>query len=197
MYESIRGTLKEKTPVQAIVECSGIAYRLSIPLSCYTQLPSCESAVTLFLSQIIREDAHTLYAFLQKEERDLFETLLTISGVGPKTAVGIVGHMDIGSFQRAISTADISLLSKMPGIGKKTAERLVIEMRDKFKAKTKSGEPSIKTKGANDLASDAINALIHLGYDAVESQQAIEQALSTQPAEADLGRLITAALRRI
>lgn len=153
--------------------------------------------MTLFLSQVIREDAHILYAFLQKEERDLFETLLSISGVGPKTAAGIIGHMEVGAFQRAISTADIRLLSKMPGIGKKTAERLVIEMRDKFKSKNKTaGMPALQ-QGVSDLASDAINALVHLGYNAVEAHQAIRDVMSAQKEETDLGRLITAALRRI
>jgi len=197
MYESIRGTLKDKTPNQAIVECSGIAYRLTIPLSSYTRLPACESTVILFLSQVIREDAHTLYAFLQKEERDLFETLRTISGIGPKTAAGIIGHMEVTAFQRAISTADVRLLSKMPGIGKKTAERLVIEMRDKFKIKNKSAGLPAQQPGVSDLASDAINALVHLGYNVIEANQAIEEAMNEHKDETDLGRLITAALRRI
>lgn len=151
--------------------------------------------MTLFLSQVIREDAHILYAFLQKEERDLFETLLSISGIGPKTAAGIIGHMEISAFQRAVSTADVRLLSKMPGIGKKTAERLIIEMRDKFKSKSKTeGLPS-RIEGINDLAYDAINALVNLGYSAVEARQAIDRVMSEQKDETDLGRLITTALR--
>jgi Holliday junction DNA helicase RuvA len=197
MYESIRGTLKDKAPNQAIVECGGIAYRLTIPLSSYTRLPACETVVSLFLSQVIREDAHTLFAFLQKEDRDLFETLLSISGIGPKTAAGIIGHMEVNAFQRAISTADIRLLSKLPGIGKKTAERLIIEMRDKFKGKNKTIGTPVMTGGVGDLASDAINALVHLGYSAMDAQQAIQEVMNTQKEETDLGRLITAALRRI
>jgi holliday junction DNA helicase RuvA len=197
MYESIRGTLQDKTPNQAIVECGGIAYRLAIPLSSYMRLPDCKTTVTLFLSQVIREDAHILYAFLQREERDLFETLLSISGVGPKTAAGIIGHMEVSAFQRAISTADVRLLSKMPGIGKKTAERLVIEMRDKFHNKNKKTNSTAPSGGAGDLASDAINALVNLGYNAVTAQQAIQDVMNSHKEETDLGRLITAALRRI
>lgn len=196
MYESIRGTLKDKNPNQAIVECGGLAYRLVTPLSTYTRLPVCETAVSLFLSQVIREDAHTLYAFIQKEERDLFETLLTISGIGPKTAAAIIGHMDVAAFQRAISNSDIRLLSKMPGIGKKTAERLVIEMRDKFKGKSKMAMAPISS-GNNDLTSDAINALMNLGYHVMNAQQAVQEAMKTNPEETDLGRIITAALRQI
>jgi Holliday junction DNA helicase RuvA len=145
----------------------------------------------------VREDAHTLYAFLQKEERDLFETLLTISGIGPKTAAAIIGHMEVGAFQRAISTSDIRLLSKMPGIGKKTAERLVIEMRDRFKNKGKNARSPVSIGSGGDLASDAINALINLGYSAADAHEAIQDVMSVHKEETDLGRLITAALHRI
>ena len=105
MYESIQGVLKDKEPLRAIVEAGGIGYRLSIPLSTYTRLPALETPVRLYLSHVVREDAHTLYAFLHKEERDLFETLTTISGIGPKTAAGIIGHMEIGAFQRAVAAS--------------------------------------------------------------------------------------------
>ncbi len=193
MFESIRGTLQEKEPTLAIVDCGGLAYRLSIPLSTYTRLPSIGSPIQLFLSQIIREDAHMLYAFYLKEERNLFEVLISISGIGPKTAAGIIGHMDLASFQSAIASANTRLLSKLPGIGKKTAERLVIEMRDKFKGSKKASSPlELPQEG---LASDAINALIHLGYHAMDADKAVQKALKDHAKEEDLGRLITAALR--
>ena len=151
----------------------------------------------LYLSQVVREDAHTLYGFLLKEERDLFEVLLSISGIGPKTAAGIIGHMDTGSFQRAIAAADIRLLSKMPGIGKKTAERLVIEMRDKFQKKGKAAASQISLSTADGIMGDAMNALIHLGYNALDAHKAVQTALSTNKDETDLGRLITASLRHM
>lgn len=195
MYESIRGTLQEKAPNQAIVDCSGLAYRLSIPLSTYTRLPAEGSQVLLYLTQIIREDAHTLYAFSLKEERNLFEILTSISGIGPKTAAGIIGHMEIASFQKAIAGADTRLLSKLPGIGKKTAERLVIEMRDKFKNVKKTTSPQLALSQEEGIAGDAINALIHLGYHAMDADKAVQQALKEHAEEKDLGRLITAALR--
>lgn len=191
MYEAIKGSLKEKEPLKAIVEAGGISYRLTIPLSTYTRLPAVESSVHLFLSQVVREDAHTLYAFLSKEERDLFETLIGLSGIGPKTGVAIVGHMEIGAFQRAIAAADIRILSKIPGIGKKTAERLVIEMRDKIKVKGK-GIPLAAT-----LMGDAMNALMNLGYNPLVAEKAVHAALQEKKDESDLGRLITSALQRI
>lgn len=195
MYESITGTLKEKDPAKAIVEAGGIGYRLSIPLSTYTRLPSLEKTVTLFLSQVVREDAHTLYAFIAKEERDLFEKLIALSGIGPKTGAAIIGHLDLASFQRAINAGDVRLLSKIPGIGKKTAERLVIEMRDKLKGNIKKGkEEMVPLSGGDTLISDAVNALINLGYNLLEAQSAVQAALKENEEEKDLGRLITTAL---
>lgn len=197
MYESIQGVLKDKDPLKAIVEAGGIGYRLSIPLSTYTRLPALEAPIRLYLSHVVREDAHTLYAFLHKEERDLFETLTTISGIGPKTAAGIIGHMEIGAFQRAVASSDVKLLSKIPGIGKKTAERLVIEMRDKFKGSAGKKGMTIALSHADSLIGDAMNALLNLGYNPMEAQKAVEAAMKEKKEETDLGRLISAALQKI
>jgi Holliday junction DNA helicase RuvA len=196
MYEAIRGILKDKDPAKAVVEAGGISYRLTIPLSTYTNLPLIESPVYLFLSEVVREDAHTLYAFLEKEERDLFEILIALSGIGPKTAVAIIGHIDICSFQQAIAAADVRLLSKIPGIGKKTAERLVIEMKDKIKNKGKGFSCSSASLGSGVIA-DAIHALMNLGYHSVDAQKAVQKVLQEKKDETDLGSLITAALQHI
>lgn len=198
MFESIQGTLKSKEPLKAVVETCGIGYRLLIPLSTYTRLPAIEMPVQLFLSQVVREDSHALYAFCAREERDLFEVLITVSGIGPKTALAIIGHMEIASFQRAVAAADTRLLSKVPGIGKKTAERLVIEMRDKLKGGRKKGDPPPVSLGeANSLLADAMNALLHLGYNPLEAQKALHAALAEKKEESDLGHLIAAALQKI
>lgn len=192
MFESIQGILKDKSPEQAIIETHGISYRLQIPLNTYTRLPLPDAPILLYLSQVIREDAHTLYAFQAKEERDLFEILITLSGIGPKTALALIGHIEIGAFQQAIAAADVRLLSKIPGVGKKTAERLIIEMRDKFKASAKQRKVFTSSDG---LQGDAINALINLGYHPMQAQKAVQAAL--QEEKTDLGRLITASLRKI
>ena len=196
MYEAIRGTLKETEPLKAIVESAGISYRLSIPLSTYTRLPALETSVHLFLSHVVREDSHTLFAFLIKEERDLFETLIGLSGIGPKTAAAIIGHIELGAFQRAIGAADTRILSKIPGIGKKTAERLVIEMRDKVKGKSKDLPIHLRASGG-DIASDAMSALLNLGYNPLDAQKAVQSAIAEIKDETDLGRIITAALQRM
>lgn len=195
MYESIKGILTDKTPLKAVVETGGIGYRLAIPLSTYTRLPALEKPIQLFLSQVVREDSNTLFAFLSKEERDLFETLITISGIGPKTALAIVGHMEISLFHRAVSTADVRILSKIPGIGKKTAERLVIEMRDKFKGGKKASPAPLSH--ADGIVSDAMNALLHLGYNPLDAQKAVLAAVEEKKEEKDLGKIITAALQKI
>ena len=196
MYESIKGKLIDKLPSKAIVEAFGIGYRLMIPLSTYTQLPALDSDVRLFLSQVVREDSSTLYAFLAKEERDLFEVLITVSGIGPKTGLALIGHIEMGAFERAISTADVRLLSKVPGIGKKTAERLVIEMRDKFKGGPKGKTAPLVSKEGG-IFGDALNALLNLGYNPLDAQKAVRQALDKKKDESDLGKIITAALQKI
>ncbi len=192
----MKGILKDKDPLKAVVETGGIGYRIAIPLSTYTRLPSLETPIHLYLSQVVREDSNTLYGFLAKEERDLFELLITLSGIGPKTGLSIIGHIDIATFQRAVAAADIRLLSKIPGIGKKTAERLVIEMRDKFKGKPGKNNP-ISLSSADGLIGDAMNALIHLGYSPLDAQKAVKAAMAEKKEEADLGRLISSALQQI
>lgn len=195
MYESMKGTLVDKTPLKAVLEVGDIGYRLSIPLSTYAKLPALGKTAQVFLSQVVREDSNTLYAFLSKEERDLFEVLITISGIGPKTGLAIIGHMEMAAFQRAIGANDVRLLSKIPGIGKKTAERLVIEMRDKFKG-GKTSKPLLLS-GTEGIVSDAMNALLHLGYNPLEAQKAVEAALEEKKEESDLGKIISAALQKI
>ncbi|MBI3508065.1 MAG: Holliday junction branch migration protein RuvA [Chlamydiia bacterium] len=194
MYEFIRGQLKEKEPLKAVVETHGVAYRLAIPLSTYSRLPAAEKEVLLFLSHVVREDAHTLYGFLSREERNLFETLITLSGIGPKTAQAIIGHIDLSSFERAVMAADTRLLSKIPGIGKKTAERLVIEMRDKFKGKAALPPTAL---AEHSLVADAVHALLNLGYTPAHAQKAVQLALQEKKEETDLARLITSALQKM
>jgi len=194
MFESIKGTLVDKTPHRAVVETGGIGYRLAIPLSTYTRLPDFQKNIHLFLSQVVREDSNTLYAFLQKEERDLFETLITLSGIGPKTALAIIGHLDVAALQRAVASSDVRLLSKIPGIGKKTAERLVIEMRDKFKGVKGKAVPLTALDG---IVGDAMNALLNLGYNPIEAQKAVQAVIEEKKDETDLGKIITAALQKI
>jgi holliday junction DNA helicase RuvA len=199
MYEYIKGLLINKDPMRAIVEAGGIGYRITIPLSTYTQLPALQAIIELHLSHVVREDAELLYGFISKEARDLFELLLTVSGIGPKIGIAIIGHIDIGSFHSAIAGSNLNLLSKIPGIGKKTAERLVIEMRDKLSDAVKKGKtiPSLTENGTTPLTSDAFRALVNLGYQPLDAQKAVASTLKEHSEETDLGRFIAKALQKI
>lgn len=184
----------EISPLKITLEANGIGYKILIPISALNRLPMIGSEFICYTSLIIREDSHTLYGFIEKNERDLFETLITISGIGPKTALALIGHLEIGNFQSAISTANVKMLCKVPGIGSKTAERLIIEMKDKLKNLDKSCI-SLKTE---DLSfSDSLNALINLGYNHFQASKAIKKVLDENKDEKDVGKIITLALRNL
>jgi len=196
----MKGLLVEKDPMKAIVEVGGIGYRLMIPLSTYTALPAVKTGVELYLSHVVREDAELLYAFASKEARDLFELILTVSGIGPKMGMSIIGHIDIAAFHQAIAASDLTLLSKIPGIGRKTAERLVMELRDKLSGVPKKGKTlaaSSLVDASHPLTSDAFRALVNLGYPPIDAQKAISRVMKDEPDEKDLGRFIAMALQKI
>lgn len=198
MIEYIRGKLTEATPEKAVVEIHGIGHGLLIPLNHFSKLPQIGKEVLLYVSTVIREDAHRQFGFLTKQERDLFEKLIDISGIGPKTALALVGHIEIGDLQVAISQGNVAILSKIPGVGKKTAERLIIELKDKLK-KWGDGEfftaPTDLKEGEKGIFSDAMSALVNLGYAPLQAQKAIKTILDKSKEPPELAKLITAALR--
>jgi len=193
MYEFIRGKLVQSIPSKAVVDVGGVGYGLVISLKTFQKLPNIGAEVFFYVAPVIREDGHYLYGFLSLDDKKLFEQLISINGVGPKTAIGILGHVDIGDFQMAVMQANAALLSKVPGIGKKTAERLIIELKDKFSAISSSTILS----SANGVVADAISALINLGYHPLEAQKAIKKVLSIHEKEPSLSELISGALRSI
>jgi holliday junction DNA helicase RuvA len=176
---------------------NGVGYKLLIPASHFAKLPLIGTEVTLYTAYIIREMSHTLCGFLSLREREFFELLNTVSGIGPKTALGLIGNLPSEQLQSAIQTANISVLCKVPGVGKKTAERLVVDLRDKLstllrdQTESRTGRPSLPVTG------DAMSALVNLGYNQAVAQKAIEKALKETGEEADLALLITTALRVI
>jgi Holliday junction DNA helicase RuvA len=194
MYDYLKGTLAFFDPTKVVLEVNGLAYRLQIPLRSYSDLPPIGSTLQLFSSFVVREDAQTLYGFLKQQDRDLFELLITISGVGPKTALSLIGHLDYEHFYRAISESDIRILSKVPSIGKKTAERLVIEMRDKLKVLDKNYPRS--SHPTDRRVSDAIQALMNLGYPAFAAQKAVKTAEIKAGKGAETAELISLALKQ-
>jgi Holliday junction DNA helicase RuvA len=197
MFEYIKGTLTQASPVKVTLETHGVGYLLFIPLNNYAKLPNIGSPLTLYVSSVIREDSHRNYGFLTLDQRDLFEGLIEVSGIGPRTALALLGHMEINDLQFAIAQGNVTAICKIPGIGKKTAERLVIELRDKVgKHSDRSSltHPS-SSLGGQGVISDAISALINLGYNPIQAQKAIKTALEKEEKEPELARLITTALR--
>lgn len=200
MFEYIKGTLISLTPHQAVIDVGGVGYLLYTPLSAFSAMPPMGEEITFYISSVIREDSHKNFGFLTLEERDLFEKISAVSGIGPKTALALIGHLDSAALESAITTANSALLSKIPGIGKKTAERLIIELRDKvLKGLKKASLPQPSTKKLSDedhMVNDALSALMNLGYNSLQAQQAVKKALASEK-PADLSALIRTALSGI
>jgi holliday junction DNA helicase RuvA len=188
MYEFIKGILIEKNPNFVVLDVIGIGYRLHIAYGVYSKICPIGESVRLFTSFIVKEDSQTLYGFLTKGEKQLFNTLITISGVGPKLALTIIGYLDQASFQNAIQTNNPLILAKIPGIGKKTAERLILEMKDKLKNLLNFNYKE------NSLSADCINALINLGYNSLKAQTAVQKVLEEEDSQ-EIGSIITKALK--
>jgi Holliday junction DNA helicase RuvA len=168
----ISGTLLEKRPPQLLVDVAGVGYEIDVPMSTFYHLPANGARVTLHTHLIVREDAHLLYGFGSEEERQLFRQLLKISGVGAKMALAVLSGMSAADLAQAVALQDVARLTKVPGIGKKTAERLVLELRDKIVTGISvPGAPAaVSTSGG-----DVLNALLALGYNEREAQWAIKQ----------------------
>lgn len=203
MLVHIRGQLIQASPLHVVVDVSGIGYKIYISANAFGKLPQIGSEVFLHLSFIVRELAHTLYGFLSASERDIFEVLLGVTGIGPKIALSLIGHLSAHDLQKAVSNNDIVGICKVPGIGKKTAERLIIELRDKLIGiATLPRDPSdLVTVHLSDpnaqKVRDAMSALINLGYNQIIAQKAIKKTLSALSEEPDLATLIMGALKNV
>lgn len=201
MYAYIKGELVHATTIEAIVDVGGVGYRINIPLSIIGQLPPIGHEVLLYTSFIVREQSQALFGFISTSERDVFELLLGVSGIGPKLALSIIGHLPVHDLQLAISSGDVKSISKVPGIGKKTAEKLIIEMRDKLKLALPPDPSELAVHFSGDVRSqtayDAISALLNLGYSQSAAHQAIKKTLHSAPDLEDLGSLIAEALKHV
>ncbi|MBP8256600.1 MAG: Holliday junction branch migration protein RuvA [Opitutaceae bacterium] len=186
MITSLQGILASATPLTAVIEINGIAYEANIPVTTAEKLPPTGSSVKLHTVVIYREDAQTLYGFASTADRDFFRLMIEhVTGVGPKMALSIMSKLSLASLEAAISQGDVSLLAKCPGIGKKTAERLVVELRSKvgtspaMGASTGTGMASIPAPGSiggTTRTADAVKALIALGYRAPDADEAVRRA---------------------
>jgi Holliday junction DNA helicase RuvA len=163
MISSLRGLLAAKQAPHIVIECQGVGYEVETPMSTFLDLPAIGKELFIHTHMLVREDAQLLYGFASESERALFRTVLKISGVGAKMGLAILSAMSEADFQRCVEYEDTATLVKIPGVGKKTAERLIIEMRDKFKDSTGSSGPSKVSAPANPK-SEAVDALVSLGY---------------------------------
>lgn len=201
MIGRLRGNILEKQPPLVLLEAHGVGYEIYMPMTCFYELPELQHEAVIFTHFVVREDAQLLFGFNSKQERALFRELIKVNGVGPKLALAILSGMSAQQFQTAVEKEEIASLVKLPGVGKKTAERLVVEMKDRFKGMhgdlfggdsaftltTPSAEPE-----TNDAESEAVAALVSLGYKPQEASRMISKV--GRP-DADCETLIREALR--
>ncbi len=179
MIGRLRGTLLHKHPPTLVLDVSGVGYEVEAPMTTFYDLPDTGTEVTLFTHLVVRDDAHLLYGFSQEAQRNLFRSLLKVNGVGPRVALAILSGLTYDEFMACVANEDVARITHVPGIGKKTAERLIIEMRDKVMiAEPQTGTATGTAPGATgasalDPIGDAVSALIALGYKPQEASRAV------------------------
>ncbi|HHM5696575.1 TPA: Holliday junction branch migration protein RuvA [Pseudomonas aeruginosa] len=179
MIGRLRGTLAEKQPPHLILDVNGVGYEVEVPMTTLYRLPSVGEPVTLHTHLVVREDAHLLYGFAEKRERELFRELIRLNGVGPKLALALMSGLEVDELVRCVQAQDTSTLVKIPGVGKKTAERLLVELKDRFKAW--ENMPTIAplvmepcgSATVSSAEADAVSALIALGFKPQEASRAV------------------------
>ena len=180
MIAHLRGTLLEKHPNVLVVDVGGVGYEVTIPVSAFSSLPDAGSEVRLHIHTHVREDALVLFAFVSPADKALFEKLITVSGVGPKLAITTLGGLTAPDLAAAIKAGSLEILTRIPGVGKKTAERLVLELRDKLDLIPGAAKSAIPTKSAfNETEEDVISALSNFGATRAAAEAALVKARST------------------
>ena len=186
MIASLRGTVLEKRPNQVIVDVQGVGYDVTIPVSTYSKLPDQGTPVSLRIHTHVREDAIALFGFLSADEKLLFEKLISVSGIGPKLGVTVLSGLAAEDLTSAIRSGDVQKLTRIPGVGKKTAERIVLELRDKVELATGAVVPTAAEKSTpfTDIEHDVLSALVNLGCQRPAAETAIRKAVvAGTPAE--------------
>ena len=195
MIGLLRGRLLEKRPNQVILDVGGVGYLVAVPLSTFAALGELHAEVTLLVHTHVREDTLALYGFLSAREKHLFELLLGASGVGPTLALKILSGMNVDELVPAIRTGDLARLTKIPGVGRKTAERMVVELKDKLEAVAAEAEkPAVASPAGVEV--DVRSALINLGYDERTAEAAVKEAKS-QAGAASFEKLLRASLTAV
>ncbi len=199
MITFLNGKLIEALPTQVTVEVNGVGYELLIPLSSYDKLPAPGQPIKILTHLAVREDAHVLYGFMTAAEREMFRLLInTVSGIGPRTALNILSGINVTAFRGAVANGDVKMLSQISGVGKKTAERIIIELKDKvgkagaFEASSAQHALSHDEQKVN----DAVLALMALGYKQPEAYDSIRAALAVLGPQAGIEELVRAGLKK-
>jgi Holliday junction DNA helicase RuvA len=199
MIAYLHGKLADTLPTQIIVDVQGVGYEVLIPLSSFDKLPAPGQEVRVLTHLAVREDAHVLYGFMTAAERDLFRLLINhVSGIGPKTALGVLSGMSVTSFKGAVAGGDVRALSQISGIGRKTAERIVVELKDKIGlAGAMEAASALRSLSPEDQkANDAVLALIALGFKQPEAHEAARKVMATLGASVTAEEIVRACLKR-
>ena len=205
MIAYLAGVLREKTPSRVVVDVAGVGYEVFVPLSTFTELPDDGKTVALRVHTHVRDDAIVLYGFHSARERSAFELLIRTSGIGPKLALGILSGMEPNRLLSAIASGDLEALRRVPGVGLKTAERIVVELRERAAelalesgtGTTERGARASAAEPQNELQEQAVSALLNLGYTRSQALRVVEEALGEAGSALDLEALLRGALRRL
>lgn len=196
MIVHLHGELVEKDVGGVVVECGGVGYGAQIPLSTFDRLPAEGADVLLFTHLAVREDGQTLFAFATRQERDVFELITTVSGVGPKLALSVLSGLTVGDLQLAISQSDAKRIATVKGIGKKTAERIVVELRDKINPiEALANSTAASAAGQSAVLRDAMLALTALGFSDEVARAKVQAVLAEDPKAADTETIVKLALK--
>lgn len=200
MIHFLRGKLLETLPTQIVVDVGGVGYEVLIPLSSFDKLPPRGNDITILTHLAIREDAHVLYGFMSAAERDMFRLLInTVSGIGPKIALNILSGVNISALRSAVAMGDVKALSQISGVGKKTAERIVVELKDKLgkpAALEGGGAARAQLSPEDEKYHDAVAALMALGYKQPDAHEAVRCAQALLGSQGSVEQLVRAALRK-
>jgi len=196
MIARIHGTLIQKSVLQCIVDVHGTGYRVAVPLTTFYELPEVGQPVILHVHTHVREDAISLFGFHTAEEREVFQLMISVSGIGPKLAVNVLSGIDARQLVRAVMEGDVKRLISIPGVGRKMAERMILELKEKVTKLEQEGEEIGIATAKTDLQiqEDAVSALINLGYRVPAAKDAIERVLTAEP-DVSLDRLLKESLR--
>lgn len=197
MIARINGTLVQKSVTQCVVDVHGTGYRIVVPLSTFYELPEGGRSVVLHIHTHVREDAISLFGFYTEEERDVFELMISVTGIGPRLAVNILSGISATEWVRAVAAEDLKRLTGIPGVGRKTAERMILELKEKAgklgSGAVPAGIATVRT--GEQVKEDALSALVNLGYKGSSARDAVERIMKEAPEPLSLDRILKQALR--